>query len=221
MIEDERRIARNIKEGLEQERYAVDVAYDGLEGYDLAAGEDYDVIILDLMLPKMDGITLCRKLREEKIATPILILTAKGQTRDKIEGLDAGADDYLTKPFSFEELLARLRSLTRRPKNSLGEVLTVGDLRLDSKNYQAEKGGKKIDLTAKEFALLEYLMRNAGLVLGKEQIIAHVWNYEDDILPNTVEVYIRNLRKKLGDEGKGEEALIKTRRGFGYQLGGE
>jgi len=218
VIEDERRIARNIKEGLEQEHYAVDLAYDGLEGYDLAAGEEYEVIILDLMLPKMDGMTLCRKLREEKITTPILILTAKGQTKDKIEGLNAGADDYLTKPFSFEELLARLRVLTRRPKNSLGEVLAVGDLRLDSKNYQVEKGGREINLTAKEFALLEYLMRNAGLILSKEQIIAHVWNYEADILLNTVEVYIRNLRKKLRDTGKGEKALIKTRRGFGYQL---
>ncbi len=218
MIEDERRIARNIKEGLEQERYAVDLAHDGLEGYDLAAGEEYDVIILDLMLPKMDGMTLCRKLREEKITTPILILTAKGQTKDKIEGLNAGADDYLTKPFSFEELLARLRVLTRRPKNLSGEVLTAGDLRLDSKNYQAKRGGREIDLTAKEFALLEYLMRNVGLILSKEQIIAHVWNYEADILPNTVEVYIRNLRKKLRDTGKGEKALIKTRRGFGYQL---
>jgi len=218
LIEDERRIARNIKEGLEQERYAVDLAHDGLEGYDLAAGEEYDVIILDLMLPKMDGMTLCRKLREEKITTPILILTAKGQTKDKIEGLNAGADDYLTKPFSFEELLARLRVLTRRPKNLSGEVLTAGDLRLDSKNYQAKRGGREIDLTAKEFALLEYLMRNVGLILSKEQIIAHVWNYEADILPNTVEVYIRNLRKKLRDTGKGEKALIKTRRGFGYQL---
>ena len=218
VIEDERRIARNIKEGLEQERYAVDLAYDGLEGYDLAAGEEYEVIILDLMLPKMDGMTLCRKLREEKITTPILILTAKGQTKDKIEGLNAGADDYLTKPFSFEELLARLRVLTRRPKNSLGEVLVVGDLRLDSKNYQVKRGGEEIDLTAKEFALLEYLMRNAGLILSKEQIIAHVWSYEDEILLNTVEVYIRNLRKKLRDTGKGEKALIKTRRGFGYQL---
>ncbi len=217
-VEDERRIARNVKEGLEQERYAVDLAYDGLEGYDLAAGEEYDVIILDLMLPKMDGMTLCRKLREEKISTPILILTAKGQTKDKIEGLNAGADDYLTKPFSFEELLARLRSLTRRPKNLTGEVLTVGDLRLDSKNYQVKRGGEEIDLTAKEFALLEYLMRNAGLILSKEQIIAHVWSYEDEILLNTVEVYIRNLRKKLRDTGKGEKALIKTRRGFGYQL---
>jgi len=221
VIEDERRIARNIKEGLEQERYAVDLAYDGLEGYDLAAGEEYEVIILDLMLPKMDGMTLCRKLREEKITTPILILTAKGQTKDKIEGLNAGADDYLTKPFSFEELLARLRVLTRRPKNSLGEVLAVGDLRLDSKNYQVKKGGREINLTAKEFALLEYLMRNVGLILSKEQIIAHVWNYEADILLNTVEVYIRNLRKKLRDTGKGEKALIKTRRGFGYQLSGK
>jgi len=214
VVEDEHKIAHSLKKGLEQESYAVDVAYDGKTGFDLASGEDYDVIILDLLLPEIDGITLCKKLRqEENIHTPILILTAKGQLEDKVEGLDAGADDYLVKPFSFSELLARIRALARRPKKVLESVLTCGDLTLNPLSFEVKRGGREIKLTKKEFALLEYLIRGQGKILSKEQIISHVWDYEADILPNTVEAFIGRLRRKLG-----LPSLIKTVRGFGYKL---
>ena len=210
IVEDERRIANTIKKGLEQERYAVDVSYDGTDGYDMATSEEYDLIILDLMLPGMDGISICKKLREARNQTPILILTAKGQIQDKVVGLDSGADDYLTKPFSFEELLARVRALARRPKKTLGTVLSAKSLTLDTENFEVKKDGKKIKLSSKEFSLLEYLMRHVGRIIPKDTIIAHVWNYDADILPNTVEVYVRNLRKKGID--------IQTERGFGYKI---
>lgn len=219
VVEDEHRIANTIKKGLEQERYAVDVAYDGAYGFDLASSEEYDVIILDLMLPGMDGITFCRQLRGENIHTPVLILTAKGQIQDKVEGLDSGADDYLTKPFSFEELLARIRSLLRRPKNANSTILVTEDLQLDPKLWLVQQDNKPIQLSGKEFSLLEYLMRNTGKVLTKEQIIDHVWDYDADILPNTVEVYIRNLRNKIDKPFKGKKPLIQTIRGFGYKIG--
>lgn len=219
VVEDEHRIANSIKKGLEQERYAVDVAYNGTDGFDLASTEDYDVIILDLMLPGMDGLDVCKELRNKEIHTSILILTAKGQIQDKVEGLDRGADDYLTKPFSFEELLARVRALTRRPKNSLPVVLTVEDLQLNTQNFEAKLGKQKIQLSSKEFSLLEYLMRHARQTLTKEQIISHVWNYDADILPNTVEVYIRNLRRKIDLPFKDRKALLHTVRGFGYKIG--
>lgn len=221
VVEDEHRIANTIKKGLEQERYAVDVAYEGEGGYDLAATEDYDVILLDRMLPGMDGIAICRELRKNHIHTPILILTAKGQIQDRVEGLDAGADDYLTKPFSFEELLARIRALSRRPKNTLSSVLKVGGLTLDPRTYRVERGGEEIRLSSKEFSLLEYLMRNEGKILTKDQIIGHVWDYDADILPNTVEVYIRNLRNKVDAPFRDSRALIQTVRGFGYKIGEE
>jgi len=218
VVEDEHRIANSIKKGLEQENYAVDVSYDGNDGYDLASTEEYDVIILDLMLPGMNGITICRELRKNKIQTPILILTAKGQIQDKVKGLDNGADDYLTKPFSFEELLARIRALTRRPNTVLGETLTVADLSFNPKSFEVKRSGKLIKLSNKEFSLLEYLMRNKGRILTKDQIIGHVWNYDADILPNTVEVYIRNLRNKIDLPFKNKEPLIITVRGFGYKI---
>jgi len=161
---------------------------------------------------------ICRKLRKEGNHTPILILTAKGQTRDKIEGLNAGSDDYVTKPFSFEELLARIRALTRRPKTVLNTRLSVADLTLDASIFEIKRGNKKIQLSNKEFALLEYLMRNKNKILNKVQIISHVWNYDDDILPNTVEVYIRNLRNKIDLPFKGSKPLIHTVRGFGYKI---
>lgn len=218
VVEDEHRIANNIKKGLEQERYAVDVAYDGTSGFDLASTEDYDIIILDLMLPGMDGLAVCRELRKQGIHTPILILTAKGQTADKVTGLDAGADDYLTKPFSFTELLARIRAITRRPKNALDSILKVGGLELDTLEFTVKRDGNAITLSNKEFTLLEYLMRNPGKILTKNQIINHVWDYDADILPNTVEVYIRNLRSKI-DLPFGDKApLIRTVRGFGYKI---
>lgn len=219
VVEDEHRIANTIKKGLEQERYAVDVAYTGTNGFDLAATEDYDLIILDLMLPGMDGLDICKELRKKQIHTPILILTAKGQIQDKVEGLNCGADDYLTKPFSFEELLARSKALTRRPRNSLNVVLEVGDLSLDTHSYEVKRDGKPITISSKEFSLLEYLMRHAGCTLTKEEIISHVWDYDADILLNTVEVYIRNLRRKVDFPFKGRKALIHTVRGFGYKIG--
>lgn len=219
VVEDEHKIANSIKKGLEQESYAVDVAYDGNSGFDLASTEEYDLMILDLMLPEMDGLDICKELRKKQIHTPILVLTAKGQIQDKVEGLDSGADDYLTKPFSFEELLARIRALSRRPKNSIDPILTVEDLKLDPKLFVVERGGKTIQLSGKEFSLLEYLMRYANKILTKEKIIGHVWDYDADILPNTVEVYIRNLRRKIDFPFKDKKALIHTVRGFGYKIG--
>jgi DNA-binding response OmpR family regulator len=213
IVEDEHKIANSIKKGLEQEGYAVDVAYDGIEGYDLAASEPYDVIILDLMLPGMEGTEIIKKLRQEKIHTPILILTAKGQLDDKVEGLNLGADDYLVKPFAFAELLARLKALARRPKQTLGKVLKVRNLTLDPVSYEVKRAGKNINLSKKEYALLEYLMRHPEKLITKEQIINSVWDYDADILPNTVEVYVGYLREKIGRD------LIKTVRGFGYKIG--
>ncbi len=218
IVEDEHRIANSIKKGLEQEGFAVDVTYDGEAGYDLAATEEYDAIVLDLMLPMLDGITFCKNLRREKIHTPILILTAKGQIQDKVTGLDSGADDYMVKPFSFEELLARIRALTRRPKTSLETSLTVRTLSLNPRTFEVERSQKSIQLSSKEFALLEYLMRNANKIVSKDQIIAHVWDYDSDILPNTVEVYIKSLRTKIDLPFKNEKSLIQTVRGFGYKI---
>ncbi len=212
MVEDEHKIANSIKRGFEQETWATDVAYDGEEGYDMASSEDYDVIVLDLMLPKMDGMEICKKLRADGINIPILMLTARGELADKVEGLDSGADDYLVKPFAFEELLARVKALSRRPKQTNSEELNTNDLTLNTNTFEVKKGGKVIELSRKEFALLEYLMRNAGRVVSKENIIAHVWDYESDILPNTVEVFVGYLREKVGGD------VIKTVRGFGYKI---
>lgn len=219
VVEDEHKIANSLKKGLEQESYAVDVAYDGEEGYDLASSESYSAIVLDLMLPKMDGIAVCRKLREEKIHTPILILTAKGELEDKIVGLNSGADDYLVKPFAFAELLARVRALIRRPQKTLDSKLKIDDLTLDANTFEVTRNRVEIRLSRKEFSLLEYLMRHIGKILTKDAIIQNVWNYEADILPNTVEVYIGYLRNKIDKPFKSKPALIHTVRGFGYRLG--
>lgn len=216
VVEDEHIIATSLKKGLEQEHYTVDLAFDGQEGFDLASGEDYDLLILDLMLPKMDGLEICRQLRSEQNNVPILILTAKSQTEDKIKGLNSGADDYLTKPFAFEELLARIRALSRRPKSATAEIITVGDLSLNLSTYEVIRNKKPISLSKKEYSLLECLMRHADKILNKDQLIQHVWSYESDILPNTVEVYIRNLRQKI--DKPFNKKLIKTIRGFGYKL---
>ncbi|OGM11938.1 DNA-binding response regulator [Candidatus Woesebacteria bacterium RBG_16_34_12] len=218
VVEDEHRIANAIKKGLEQENFAVDVSYNGSDGYDLASTEEYDVIILDLMLPGMDGLHVCKKLREEKNHTPILILTAKGSLEDKVKGLNLGADDYLVKPFAFEELLARIKALTRRPQNGGDAVLKIRNLTLDSINYEVKRNGKAINLSRKEFALLEYIMRNPDKIMTKDQIIAHVWDYDADILPNTVEVYIGYLRKKIDSAFPKSKPLIQTVRGFGYRI---
>lgn len=219
VIEDEHKIAGAIKKGLEQEKYAVDIEYDSDSGYGAALNEPYDVMIIDRMLPgSMEGAQIVKNLRDKKIHTPVILLTAKDQVRDKVAGLNAGADDYLVKPFSFEELLARVRALLRRPSETKGNVLTVGDLRLDTTSYETARAGKPINLSSKEFALLEYLMRNSGQVLSKDTIIAHVWNFDADILPNTVEVYIGYLRNKIDKPFK-SKPLLHTLRGFGYRLG--
>lgn len=218
VIEDEHKIAGAIKKGLEQENYAVDVEYDADSGYGAALNEPYDVMIIDRMLPgSMEGADITKKLREKNIHTPVLLLTAKDQVHDRVGGLNAGADDYLIKPFSFEELLARVRALLRRPTEAKTNTLKVGDLTLDTTNYAARRSGKAIALSSKEFALLEYLMRNAGQVHSKDNIIAHVWNFDADILPNTVEVYMGYLRNKIDKPFKGRP-LLHTLRGFGYKI---
>jgi len=218
VVEDEHKIANAIKKGLEQESFAVDVAYEGTTGYDLASTEDYDLIVLDLLLPGIDGMEICRKLRADKIHTPILILTAKGQLEDKVNGLNAGADDYLVKPFAFEEFLARVRALMRRPQETVQTVLTCQDLSLNPQTYEVKRGETIIPLSSKEFSLLEYLLRHPGRIFTKDQIIGHVWNYDADILPNTVEVYIGYLRNKIDRPFPKKPALIHTVRGFGYKI---
>jgi two-component system, OmpR family, response regulator len=217
LVEDEHKIATSIKKGLEQESYAVDLAFDGTVGLDFALSEEYDLIILDRMLPEIDGIEFCKQIRKNNIHTPVIMLTAKGQVQDKVEGLDAGADDYLVKPFAFEELLARIRALQRRPKNNLGQVLKIENLTLNPKTFEVKRDNKIIQLSSKEFSLLEFLLRHPNKILTKEQIINHVWDYESDILPNTVEVYIGYLRNKIDKPFK--QQLIHTVRGFGYKIG--
>ena len=216
LIEDDVTIARLLKEGLEDESYAVDVANDGSEGYRTAAADDYDVIILDIMLPEMNGYEVCRALRNDGNKTPILMLTARDAERDIVEGLDAGADDYLAKPFSFDVLLARIRALLRRPNEKLEEILQVGDLKLDPSSKKVTRASQEISLTAKEYGVLEYLMRNKGKVLSKEQIISHVWDFDADVLPNNVELFIMFLRRKIDKPFKSK--LIHTVSGFGYKL---
>lgn len=217
IIEDEHKIARALKKVLEQETYAVDVAYDGDEGYAMATTEPYDVAIIDRMLPgDYDGLAIVKGMREQKIHTPVLFLSALGSVSERTAGLDAGADDYLVKPFALEELLARVRALLRRPNEQQSSVLTVDDLSLDTINYVVERAGRQIQLTSKEFALLEYLLRNQGRPISKEVIISHVWDYDADILPNTVEVYVKYLRNKIDAPFK--KPLIHTVRGFGYKL---
>lgn len=217
VIEDEHKIARALKRALEQESYAVDVSYDGDDGYAMATTEPYDAMIVDRMLPgEYDGIGIVKAIRAQKIHTPVLFLTALGRTKDKTDGLDIGADDYLVKPFAIEELLARIRALLRRPSEQQQTILQAADLMLDAANFTVTRGDKPITLTTKEFGLLEYLMRNKGRILTKDTIIAHVWDYDADILPNTVEVYIKYLRNKIDKPFKNN--LIETVRGFGYRL---
>lgn len=220
IVEDEHKIANAIKRGLEQQSYAADVAYDGDNGLSMAESENYDLIILDRMLPgSLDGIGILKTLRQKSNHTPILILTAKDRILDKAEGLNAGADDYLVKPFAFVELIARVRALLRRPKQALNTVLKYDNLELDTVNFVAKRDDKNIDLTNKEFALLEYLMRNPERTISKDMIMNHVWDYDADILPNTVEVYIGYLRNKIDKPFKNHTALINTKRGFGYYFG--
>jgi len=212
VVEDDHKIATSIKKGFEQESWVCDLAFDGENGYDLAVSESYDVIILDLMLPKKDGITISKGLRKENIHTPILMLTAKGEIDDKVLGLNSGADDYLVKPFAFEELVARVQALARRPNEIKNEELMVNNLKLNIKNQIVKHNDKIIELSKKEYQLLEYLMKNKDRTISKDEIISHVWDYESNILPNTVEVFIKYLRNKIGKE------TIKTIRGFGYTI---
>jgi two-component system copper resistance phosphate regulon response regulator CusR len=218
IIEDDHKIAQAVKEGLAQESYAVDVAYDGEDGLNTALNDDYDLILLDVMLPKLGGLDVCRQLRAADNHTPVLMLTAKDQNRDIVQGLNTGADDYLAKPFSFEVLLARVKALLRRPHDKLGEVLKVADLSMDTMSKEVRRGDKLITLSTKEYALLEYLLRNENKVLSKNNIMTHVWDFDADILPNTVEVFVAYLRAKIDKPFKGPQ-LIQTVRGFGYKLG--
>jgi DNA-binding response OmpR family regulator len=221
IVEDDHKIANALKKGLQQESYAVDISYDGKDGLGNATTIEYDLIILDRMLPEIDGVEICRILREKKINTPILMLTAKDKISDRVEGLNCGADDYLVKPFAFEELLARIKALLRRPQELNQNEFVVGDLKLNTLTYEVKRSTNKIDLSQKEFALLEYLMRNAGRILTKDSIINHVWDYDADILPNTVEVYIGYLRNKIDKPYKNAKQYIKTARGFGYKISGD
>lgn len=217
VIEDEHKIASALKRALQQESYAVDVSYNGDDGYAMATTEPYDALIIDRMIPgEYDGLAIVRELRKQHIHTPVLLLTALGTVHNKTEGLDAGADDYLVKPFALEELLARLRALLRRPAEQTATVLTAGDLTLNTTTLEVSRGDTIISLTQKEYALLEYLLRNQGRPLSKDTIIQHVWDYDADILPNTVEVYIKYLRNKI--DVPGHTPLIHTVRGFGYKL---
>lgn len=218
IIEDDHKIANSIKQGLEQEGFAIDVEYDGAGGYDLASTEDYDLVILDLMLPKMDGMTICKKLRKNNIHTPVLMLTAKSELDDKLAGLNCGADDYLTKPFAFTELLARIRALLRRPTTLIPTKIRCGDLEINTQTFTVTRSGIDLSLSKKEFSLLEYLMRNKNQILTKEKIMEHVWDFDADILPNTVEVYIGYLRNKIEKPFKKQPKLLKTVRGFGYKI---
>jgi DNA-binding response OmpR family regulator len=216
VVEDAVTIANAVKEGLEQEGYAVDVEHDGDDGLHAALYEPYDLIILDVMLPTKDGITVCRELRGNDVATPILMLTAKTQDGDVVNGLNAGADDYLGKPFSFEVLLARIRALLRRPQNAIDDMLTVGSVSLDAASHIVTRDGRVISLSRKEYAILEYLMRNTSRVCSKEEIMQHVWDFNADILPNTLEVFITYLRAKI--DKPFASPLIHTVRGVGYRI---
>jgi heavy metal response regulator len=214
IVEDEPGIAHFVRQGLSEAGYAVDVAWDGEQGLDYALAASYDVLVLDIMLPKMDGLQLLRELRRRGHTTPTLMLTARDRVDDRVQGLDAGADDYLVKPFAFPELLARLRALLRRPPLQLGTILSVGDLEMDTASRQVRRNERPIQLSPREYAVLEYLMRHPNQVLTRTQIGEHVWNFDFFNESNVVDVYIGYLRRKI-DRGS-EQPLIHTVRGVGY-----
>lgn len=216
LTEDNEKLAQSVKKGLEQDGYAVDVLADGLEAEKrmMMHAEDYDLMILDIMLPGKDGVAVCMALRNKNITVPIIMMTAKDTTNDKVTGLDAGADDYIVKPFSFDELTARIRALLRRPKEVLPVVLKVGALELNTTTKTLTIDQEVIPLTLREFAILEYLLRHANQVLTREQILAHVWDFSFDSFSNVVDVHIKNLRKKLGTY----ENNLETLRGMGYRF---
>jgi heavy metal response regulator len=219
VVEDEKKVASFIRQGLGEEGYAVDVASNGEEGLAMARDGVHDLIILDIGLPKMNGLQVLQELRRRKVTTPVLLLTVRATIEDKVLGLDAGADDYLTKPFAFQELVARVRALRRRWTEGGPAVLQFADLTLDPARHTAFRGGQKIDLTAKEFALLDYFMRNPGRVLTRTMIIEHVWDYDFDTGTNVVDVYVNYLRKKIDSDR--EPKLIHTIRGVGYVMKAE
>ncbi len=214
IIEDEKSVADNLKIGLEQHRFIADVAYTGQEGHYMIENYDYDIIILDLMLPDTSGEDLCRRIRKEKVKSFILMLTAKKQVENIVEGLNCGADDYLTKPFEFSELLARLRALLRRFSKNKENILKTFDLKIDLDREQVFTGEKEVKLTKKEFMILEYLLRYKGQLISRNQILEHAWDRNVDIFTNIVDTHIKNIRKKLGKLGK----LIKTVYGSGYRI---
>ena len=217
VIEDEEKIAQVLRKGLQEEQYNVDIASDGEDAIAKTIANTYDFIILDLMIPKIDGLTVCRKIREKNQSVPILILTAKDSVDDKIAGLDAGADDYVIKPFSFAEISARIRALLRRGNKADPVVLAVDDLTLNPATKVVLRNGKTISLTAKEYALLEYFMRHKNSMLSKEQLLEHVWDYYYEGVSNVVETYVKYLRKKLHVLPQSKE-LIHTVRGIGYVM---
>jgi heavy metal response regulator len=219
VVEDEKKVASFIKKGLEEEGYAVDVAADGEEGLALGLTHVHDLIVLDIRLPKLDGLRVLQMLRQDSVTAPVLLLTVRATIEDKVLGLDAGADDYLTKPFAFQELVARVRALLRRRMEAEPTVLQLGDLTLDPARRIVSRGGEKLDLTPREFALLDYFMRNPGRVLTRTMIAEHVWDYSFDTSTNVIDVYVNYLRKKI-DNGRAPK-LLHTVRGVGYVLKAE
>ncbi len=217
IVEDERRLSNVIKKGFVEDGFAVDQAFDGEEGQYLAEGEQYDLIVLDIMLPKIDGLQLCKELRKKNIKTPILMLTAKSTTEDKVAGLDSGADDYITKPFSFVEFRSRVHALIRRSHQETSPTLQIEDLEVDPLKHIVKRGEKPINLTPKEFAVLELLLRHRGEVVSRTMIIEHVWDYNFDGMSNVVDVFVVALRKKI-DSGT-KKKLIQTIHGVGYKIG--
>jgi len=216
VVEDEKKVSGFVRKGLEEEGYAVDVAFDGKTGLQMAMDRVHDLIVLDIHLPGMDGLSLLHRLRTAKVSTPVLLLTVRANIEDKVLGLDSGADDYLTKPFAFQELVARIRALLRRQTEAELPVLRFADLILDPARRVVLRGGKKIDLTAKEYALLDYFIRNPGRVLTRTMIVEHVWDYNFDSMTNIIDVYVNYLRRKIDSDR--EHKLIHTVRGVGYVL---
>jgi DNA-binding response OmpR family regulator len=216
VVDDDRRLCSVIKRGLLEETYAVDVAYDGEEGEYMGEVNPYDLIILDIMMPKKDGIEMCKELRSKRINTPILMLTAKDAVEDRVRGLDAGADDYMVKPFSFNELLARVRALLRREAVTKSPEIKLGDLVLNTLTREVKRGDRTIELTTKEYVILEYFMRHPNVVVTRTMLEEHAWDYDFDSLSNLIDVYIRRLRRKLDDNEN--ESVLQTVRGAGYRL---
>jgi len=216
VVEDEKKVASFLKKGLEQEYYTVDLAFDGRTGLDRSLTEEYDMIILDIMLPIMDGISLLKEIRNSKIETPVLMLTAKGATEDKVEGLDSGADDYLAKPFAFDEFLARVRALIRRKDKIKNFILTAADLALDTQTHKVKRGDSEISLTPKEYSILEYLLRNKNHVVSRMKLTEHVYEYQFDPDTNVIDVYINKLRNKIDKDS--DRFILHTIRGIGYMI---